>query len=59
MGPYSKAIGAVVGGLVGILVIKVPFLAPLLTDAVVQQIVVAISGLIATYFFPANKPTAK
>jgi hypothetical protein len=57
MGNYSKAIGAIVGGIIGIVVIKVPFLAPLLTDALVQQIVVAITGLVGTFFAPANKAT--
>jgi hypothetical protein len=54
MGKYSKAIGAVIGGLVMIVVIRFPFLAGVIPEGFADQAVVWIGALAGTYFAPKN-----
>jgi hypothetical protein len=55
MGKYSKAIGAVIGGLVMIVVIRFPFLAGVIPPGFADQAAVWLGALLGTYFSPANK----
>lgn len=54
LGNYSKLIGALVGGVFGILVNKLALPAEWAAPEIQNSIVVLLSAA-ATYFFPANK----
>lgn len=52
---FSKAVAVPVGAIVGWLVLKLPFLAPLLTEEWVAGLTLAIATLVVGAF-PANSP---
>jgi hypothetical protein len=56
MGNYSKLIGAIVGGVVGLLGSKYALPAEF-SSPDIQAAITLILSAVATYFFPANKPS--
>lgn len=57
MAKYNKAIGMLIGGLIGILVTKYPALDSVLgNQVIIDQVIILITGLLGTYFAPKNAP---
>jgi hypothetical protein len=56
MGNYSKLVGAVVGGVAGVLVSRFGLPTEFATPEI-QGAVTVILSAVATFLFPANKPS--
>ena len=51
---YNKAIGMLIGGLIGVLVTRFPVLDFLGHPVLVDQATIMVTGLLGTYFAPKN-----
>lgn len=56
---YSKVVGTAVGGIAGFAVTKFPFLASVLPNENIDQIVIVLTTTLTVFLFPANKPKIK
>lgn len=52
---YSKVVATAVGGIVGFAVMKAPFLAAILPNERIDELVIVLVTTLTVYLFPANK----